>query len=240
MCHGKECSLPLTPIFGHGNIVKYCARNIFLSELDKKALETNGGIWHNGDWKGEGSSNWRISKETVEYMNDKLIENINNIVGKDDTLYHLGDWCFAPKHECYKVARTYRDRINCKTIYFIWGNHDSFQIRDLFDGCYDILNVNVNNQRIVLCHYAFAIWDKSHRGAWQLYGHSHSNAEEWLNSVMPNRRSIDVGVDNAAKILGDYRPFSFEELQNIIGIKPGFSADHHKIRSGPTEEELIG
>jgi calcineurin-like phosphoesterase family protein len=224
--------------YNHGNIIKYCNRP-FLSETDKQALERDG-VWHNGDWKGEGSSRHHISREGVDMMNDYIVKSVNSMVGPDDTLYFLGDWCFGPKQGYYRVAKELRDQLKCRNIFIIWGNHDSFQIRDLFNGCYDILNVNVNNQRIVLCHYAMAVFDKSHRGAWQLYGHSHSNAEKWLDTVMPNRRSIDVGIDNAAKMLGDYRPFSFEELQNIIGIKPGFSSDHHKIRSGPTEEELIG
>ena len=28
-------------------------------------------------------------------------------------------------------------------------------------------------QDIVLCHYAMRVWQKSHYGAWMLYGHSH-------------------------------------------------------------------
>ena len=36
------------------------------------------------------------------------------------------------------------------------------------------------DQSIVLCHYAMAVWDKSHRGNLMLYGHSHSEAEPWL------------------------------------------------------------
>lgn len=223
--------------YNHGNIIKYCSRP-FLAEEDKKALERDG-VWHNGDWKGAGSSKWRITPEGVQIMNDYIVKSINNVVGRDDTLYFLGDWCFAQKNSYYRVARELRDKLNCRNIYMIWGNHDSFQIRDLFTNCYDILNVNVNNQRIVLCHYAMAIWDKSHRGAWHLYGHSHSNAEPWLNSTMPNRRSIDVGIDNAAKIIGDYRPFSFEELQQLLGTKVGFFPDHHGMRNGPTEEEII-
>lgn len=126
----------------------------------------------------------------------------------------------------------------------IWGNHDNFQIRDLFNGCYDILNVNVNNQRIVLCHYAMLVWDKSHRGAWQLYGHSHSNIESYADKVMPQRLSIDVGIDNAKLVLGDYRPFSFEELSQIMTQRKGFFPDHHGnnrgMVKGPTEEEVIG
>lgn len=208
--------------------------------MDKKALEEMGGKWHDGDWKGSRSSQWRISREAIELMDDTIINNINRMVGENDTLYHLGDWCFAPKGQYYSIAKSYRQRIKCKEIYLIYGNHDSFQIRDLFSGCYDILNVNVNNQRIVLCHYAMAIWDKSHRAAISLYGHSHSNAEEWLDTAMPGRRSMDVGVDNARIILGDYRPFSFDEINNIMSKRNGFHFDHHGMRKGPTEEELMG
>ena len=43
-------------------------------------------------------------------------------------------------------------------------------------------------QVIVLCHYALRVWDRSHHGAWHLYGHSHGN--------LPSQgRSFDVGVD---------------------------------------------
>jgi calcineurin-like phosphoesterase family protein len=97
-----------------------------------------------------------------------------------------------------------------------------------FNKTFDKVKITVNNQVIVLDHYAHAVWEKSHRGAWHLYGHSHSNAEEWLNRVMPERRSVDVGVDNAFKILGDYRPFSFIELQKLFANKKGSFIDHHK------------
>jgi calcineurin-like phosphoesterase family protein len=226
--------------FNHGNIIKYCNRNSFLAEIDRNAFEAHGSSWHDGDWKGDRSSNWRISREAIETMDDTLIENINNIVGENDTLYHLGDFCFGSKHDILRTATNYRRRINCKNITFIWGNHDSFAIRPIFTNCYDLLNVNVESQRIVLCHYAMAVFDKSHRGAWHLYGHSHANAEEWLDKAMPGRRTMDVGVDNAAKILGEYRPFSFDEISKIMSKKSGFHFDHHGDRKGPTEEDLMG
>lgn len=226
--------------FGHGNIVKYCSRNQFLADVDRKALEERGGSWHDGNWKGDGSSNWRISREAVENMDNTLIDNINKMVGENDILYHLGDFCFGPKHDILRTASNYRRRIKCKNIYFIWGNHDSFDIKNCFSICYDILNVNVNKQKIVLCHYAMAVWDKSHRSALHLYGHSHANAEPWLDKVMPGRRSMDVGVDNAYRLLGEYRPFAFEEITAFLLKNTGFHFDHHGMRSGPTEEELIG
>jgi calcineurin-like phosphoesterase family protein len=222
---------------GHGNIIKYCARNKFLADIDRAVLESNGGKWHDGEWKGRGSSSWRISEESINNMDDTIIENINNTVGKDDILYHLGDFCFAPKNEYFEKASSYRKRINCKEIHFLFGNHDKPQIKGLFNSCHDILDINVNGQKITLCHYAMLTWNGSHRGSICLYGHSHSNLEEYADKIMPGRRAMDVGIDNAAKLIGEYRPFSFDEIIQILSTKKGFSCDHHK---GPTEEELIG
>lgn len=229
--------------FGHGNIIKYSHRDKFLTGMDLEEFERVGKVWHNGDWKGAGSSNWRISKETITNMDNEIINNINNIVGENDILYHLGDFCFAPKGEYYKTAANYRKRINCKEMHLVFGNHDQRSIGNLFSTASDMLNVNVNNQRIVLCHYAMAVWDRSHRGGISLYGHSHANAEDWLEITMPGRRSMDVGIDNAIKILGEYRPFSFEEIMKIMTQRKGFFPDHHGKNRGmtntPTEEELL-
>lgn len=226
--------------FGHGNIIKYCHRP-FLKDVDKRALEANGGRWHDGEWKGEFASNWRLSRDAVDMMNDHLTDQINAIVGPDDTLWHLGDWCFARKEDYYRKAKFYRDRIRCQNINLIWGNHDDRCISDLFNRTYDLYKLNVESQSIILCHYAMAVWDKSHRGAWQLYGHSHSGAEPWMDKNMPGRRSIDVGVDNAKKVFGEYRPISLDELRRYFESKDGFSMDHHipKNSKAPREEDLI-
>jgi calcineurin-like phosphoesterase family protein len=164
------------------------------------------------------------------------------MVGENDTLWHLGDWAFAPKSEYYKTCKYYRDKVKCKNVYFIWGNHDRREIANLFSGTYDLHHMRVDNQLIVLCHYAMLTFDKSHRGAICLYGHSHSNIENFADKIMPGRRSMDIGVDNAFKLLGNYRPFSFDEIVKIMSKRVGFYPDHHgkDIVSGLTEEELMG
>lgn len=224
--------------FGHGNIIKYCNRP-FLLEPDQAALEANGGTWHSGTWKGSRASNWKITREAVEMMDTTIIDNINGMVGKNDVLWHLGDFSmFSDRdHGYYNRCRAYRDRINCEHVNIIWGNHDDYCIRDLFEEAWDLETVRVNGQSFVLCHYAMAVFNKSHRGAIQLYGHSHSQAENWMNNNMPGRRSMDVGVDNAAIILGNYAPFSCDEIMQIMRKRDGFSMDHHIPKNSTAPEE---
>lgn len=229
--------------YSHANIIKYCNRP-FLNAADQEVYERNGKSWHDGDWKGERASNHRISPESVQMMNDAIVANTNKIVGKDDTLYFLGDWAFGGKHNYYRNAKELRDRLKCERIIMIWGNHDDeFVINNLFNTDANLMEIDVQGQRITLCHYAMAVWNKSHRGAWQLYGHSHTNLENWIDKAMPGHLSMDVGIDNAYRLLGEFRPFSFEEIKRIMNDRGGFFPDHHgnrrKLVSGPTEEEII-
>jgi len=211
-----------------------------LTERDQQALDERGGVWHRGTWKGVQSSNWRMTPEAVALMDDTMIDNINKMVGVDDILWHLGDFALPGKRDYVEKCEAYRERIQCRDVRMIWGNHDQpDKIKHLFSECHNLTDVTVNSQMFVLCHYAMAVWDGSHRGkSIMIYGHSHSNAEEWLNNSFPGRRSMDVGVDNAYKILGGFRPFSFEEIIGILKDKPGHAIDHHIDPDAPSEESL--
>ncbi len=195
--------------------MKYCNRT-GLDETEQELLSQK--------------ADFRVSAESVKRMDDYLIEGINSTVGKDDVLWHLGDFSFGTRGNSLASARYYRDRIHCRQINCIWGNHDDYSIHPIFDKTYDLRKISWNNQEIVLCHYALAIWEKSHHKSWMLYGHSHSNAEVNLDAMMPGRRSFDVGVDNAKKILGAYRPWSFDEIKAIMDQRKGVSVDHHGSR----------
>lgn len=215
--------------FGHGNIIKYCQRP-FLSALDKQELSRIG-AWHDGDWKNANSSQWRMSQEAIDMMDEAMLREINSMVSENDTLWHLGDFAMGKKGDNnYARCRYYRDRIKCRNINLIWGNHDDRKIRDLFNEAYDLKSVTIGSQRFVLCHYAMAVFEGSHRGNFHLYGHSHSQAESWLDRYQPNRRSMDVGVDNIVKLYGSYRPVSFREINDRLSKRTGASIDHHVSR----------
>lgn len=78
----------------------------------------------------KGQSVWKNKNacrdfSSVEEMNEKIIESINNIVTKYDTLYILGDVAFKNIYSLVDLMK----KIRCKNVHLILGNHDQ-AIRD--------------------------------------------------------------------------------------------------------------
>ena len=48
------------------------------------------------------------------------------------------------------------------------------------------------------------VWNKSHYGSWELYGHSHGTLE-------PIGKQLDVGVDT-----NNFYPYSFEDIKKRL------------------------
>ncbi len=168
---------------------------------------------------------------SVEEMNETIITNWNNTVSQDDIVYNLGDFSFGHITNTEHILR----RLQCKEHHLLLGNHDKAIINKkkfllenkYFTSIQEYKELTINKQFIVLCHYAFSVFNKSHHDSWNLYGHSHSTHEDYR--VQPLQ--MDVGIDNAYKLLGEYRPFSFEEIERILNKRKksigNLSVDHH-------------
>ncbi len=144
---------------------------------------------------------------SVEEMNETLLKNINDRVKPGDRLFHLGD--FAK----FDVAAL-RERINCKNIVLILGNHDRIPYNSrVFSAVYDMYTLKTEidgaPKNIVLCHYALKVWNKSHYGAWHLYGHSHGGLPDDETA-----QAFDAGVD-----CHNYAPISIDEVKAIMAKK---------------------
>jgi calcineurin-like phosphoesterase family protein len=156
-------------------------------------------------------------------MNKALTTAWNKTVGKKDRIYILGDLTMNQK----KIPE-YLLKLNGRKFY-IPGNHDyraekiirrweEENKQKLVEEVSPLLTQKINKQTIVLCHYAMRTWSKSHYNSVQFYGHSHGD-------LPPEGRQLDIGVDNAYRLLGEYRPFSLDEaLQFIPEHKP---KNHH-------------
>lgn len=154
---------------------------------------------------------------SVPEMDQALIENWNDVVTPGDRIFIVGDFSFHKEDETRRVLRQLRGEKH-----LVWGNHDkglrrSKDLLGYFASTQDMAEVKVDGQSIVLCHYALRVWNKSHWGAWHLYGHSHGTLPD-----DPNSLSIDVGVDSH-----DYRPWAMNELVDVMATKTFVPVDHH-------------
>ncbi|MCK9458306.1 MAG: hypothetical protein M0R80_01530 [Proteobacteria bacterium] len=220
--------------FGHGNILKYCHRLQFMTDSERAVMAS-------GDHKA--ISQLRISQESISRMDRGMLDHINSVVGEKDRLIHVGDFCWV-RGDPHRIAGAfiyYRKQIKCRNVVLVWGNHDPKQFsagREAIDASgyfrthADMLSLRIGDKNYVASHYAYAIWDRRHHGARNLYGHSHARAEAWLDSIMPGRFSMDVGIDNAFKLLGEYRPFSLDEIESIMSTRSGFGL----LRKGEDDE----
>lgn len=87
----------------------------------------------------KGESNFR-QFESLEMMNKTLIHTINEVIGEDDILFHLGDWSFGGIDKIWE----FRKQIKCKNIHLINGNHDHHIINDkILPNCHYNANTKV-------------------------------------------------------------------------------------------------
>ena len=188
----------------HGNIIKYCDRDFCLNSFEREEIAKT-----KKDFPGAQAALKQIiiSKESIDLMDRTIIANINNLVGKDDILYMLGDFCWAK--EFYQVVN-FRNRINCKNIIGILGNHDFFSYREyssIFNEVVNYKEIKYNGLNIVMCHYPIFSFNSMHRSGIMAHGHAHGNTENWKKEHLPGIPIIDIGVD-----CWNYEPVSFEEI----------------------------
>ena len=176
---------------------------------------------------------------SLEKMNEDLVFWINQRVGQDDILIHLGDWSFGG----FESIKEFRDRIVCKNVHLVFGNHDHHisknkdNIQSIFSSTHDYLDLDVSwwvkdwrvtkkeRQRFICMHYPIASWNGMNDGVIHLHGHVH----------LPNRlrvadgKAMDVGVDG-----NEMEPISLENILTIMRNQPvaklALPKDHHEKR----------
>lgn len=151
---------------GHTNIIKYCKRPFMSYEEE--------GLYDLASKNLIPERDIRISQQSTDLMTNTIIDNINAVVKPDDSFVILGDFCWTPKNNRFQIAKAFRDRINCKNVYLIWGNHDDQVLKPLFLKTFEQYCFNINGQSIFTSHYPCRSWDKAFHGSWMLYGHVHN------------------------------------------------------------------
>lgn len=148
---------------------------------------------------------------TMDDMVEGIIDRHNSVVKDGDEVYHLGDMFWRSFGE--PRAAWVTGRLNGHHFYVL-GNHDELFFYDngrpsyLYDQFVSVsqrlfLKDKLNRHGIVLDHYAGRVWNGSHKGSYQFFGHSHGN----LNQFQGDFLSYDVGVDS-----NDFTPVAFEDI----------------------------
>jgi calcineurin-like phosphoesterase family protein len=181
-----------------------------------------------------GVTNWRTQDgeipvestrdfQTIEQMNERLIDGINHFVGQDDTLIMLGDVSFGG----FDNIGIFLERLVCHNIHLILGNHDHHidRNRDFVQGRFlsvqHYLEANIEGLDFVLCHYPLQSWNGLNKGVIHLHGHVHLPPHRKFG----NGKRLDVGMDG-----NGMDPYSISEIIKImdkIPVGSDMSGDHH-------------
>lgn len=165
---------------------------------------------------------------SVQEMNEVMIENWNKLVKPNDIVYHLGDFSFGNYDQVNKTLWA----LNGKK-HLILGNHDK-TIRGylgilcgamhVLEGASEYKEIVLQSQSVILAHYGHRVWNRSHHGSIHLYGHSHG-------TLPPLGRSVDVGVDAPFVIprvkQEDYRPLHEDEIITYMKTRTFEAVDRH-------------
>jgi calcineurin-like phosphoesterase family protein len=135
-------------------------------------------------------------RDDVDYMNSAMVEEWNDRVQTEDTVYILGDVAFMSGSDAGRMMR----RLNGRKI-LVEGNHDKKTLKDAtfynaFEEVHKYLDINYDGHKIVMFHYPIAEWDQMHRGALHFYGHLHGGV-----SGLEKYRALDVGMDATGEIV---------------------------------------
>lgn len=156
--------------------------------------------------------------ESVEDMEQKLINNWNDYVSQTDEIYILGDMFFCGSIKAKEILK----QLNGKKI-LILGNHDWGKIKKHrseefgLSMIIDSMCIRIGKYDVKLSHFPYKgagdhtegeerFHDKRYDddGGWLLHGHVH-------NAWRTKEKQINVGVD-----VWDYCPVSENKILEII------------------------
>lgn len=162
--------------------------------------------------------------KNVKEMNKKILKIWNKQAGKDDIIYHLGDFSNFNKfdQESYKTTYKFVQKLKAKVILII-GNNEEYIIHYVYNddyesfkkflldmGFYDVirggLDIEIGGHKLYLTHKPC----DHKKDMINLFGHIHG-------TVFVKKYGFNVGVDNHY-----FKLFSEDEILDLIKRIPLF------------------
>lgn len=170
--------------------------------------------------------------DSVEAMNETMIEQWNKKVRRNDEVVILGDFSWGTAEQTTELLH----RLNGRK-FLIRGNHDLY-LKDktfdqsLFGWVKDYAELHDNKRKVVLSHYPIACYNGQYRVdlegtpvTWMLYGHIHNTRDQILLDAYCDlvrqtthtaigtgeKRQIPVQMINCFCMRSNYQPLTLDE-----------------------------
>ncbi len=169
--------------------------------------------------------------DTVEEMNEYMIEKWNKKVKKKDEVVIIGDFSWGSEYETCQIL----DRLKGK-LYLVTGNHDktimkSEKLKERFGWVKSYAELSDNGRKVVLCHYPMLFYNGQYRLSkndvpltYMLYGHVHDTDDQKLILSFQEQirnykrvhmdgveRGIPSNMINCFCKYSDYEPLTLDE-----------------------------
>ena len=139
--------------------------------------------------------------ESVEHMNETIIQNWNETVRDNDIVYHLGDFSFTSKNNIEKFSSRLRGRKR-----LILGNHD-YDAKYYYPHFEKVMSwrqfgTDMFSKHVFLCHYplhASAYDYRTDGESMMIHGHLHeglTGLENYVNVCVEHTNYTPVAIED--------------------------------------------
>ena len=137
-----------------------------------------------------------------------IVEGWRKVVKKEDIVVVVGDTFWGAWSRYYKQLWGVLpgNKIVLKGNHDQWLNKAGIPRLDLY---HKYIKCNGIKQHVTACHYPMLAWPSKRAGGIHVCGHSHGQRP-------PGGGRIDIGVDVAKTMFGEWRPFSLEEILYLL------------------------
>lgn len=151
-------------------------------------------------WKARGFN-------SVEEMNNAIIERWNEVVKYDDVVYHLGDVIMGDLDAGIKLVKQLNGKIRLAI-----GNHDTSARLDAFYNLYNFDNIQFGyrlkekKKTFLLTHYPLLSGNFDNSKTYSIHGHTHSTNPFCEYDMMYN---VNCDANNC-------KPVAYEDMIRSI------------------------
>lgn len=144
----------------------------------------------------------------VGEMDKTMADAWNYRVTDRDDIWILGDFAFG---KCGYAEGLLKQLNGHK--HLVTGNHDHRWMKDMdlsryFESVNEIAQIKLDDKIIVMCHYPMMTWNRSHYGAYLVFGHIHDDTRmSFWPMIKDNDHMLNAGVD-----VNHFMPVTFEEM----------------------------